>query len=84
MGVVIGRLCAESSFQDVLAGLLTERRVGCDVERTVYLAAPHGVMVSGSDRHAGEWLLAFHVSGAEVLDLDHADEDDGLGRRSGR
>ena len=70
--MMFGRLWAETGCRDVLAGLLAERRFGCDVERAVYLTVLHRLMVSGSDRHASEWRHAFRVPGAEGLDLDHA------------
>lgn len=70
--LVFGRLWAQTGCRDVLAGMLAERRFGCDIERAVYLTVLHRLMVSGSDRHASEWRHAFRVPGAEGLDLDHA------------
>ncbi len=54
-----------------LAALL-DRQFGFDVERAVYLAVVHRLMVSGSDRHASEWRRYFQVTGADGLTLDHA------------
>jgi hypothetical protein len=36
----------------VIKALLAGRRFGFDVERAIYLAVLHRLMVSGSDRHA--------------------------------
>ena len=70
--LVFGRLWAETGCRDVLAGLLAERRFGCDIERAIYLTVLHRLMVSGSDRHASAWRDGMRVPGAERLDLDHA------------
>jgi hypothetical protein len=70
--LVFGRLWAETGCGDVLKRLLATRRFECDVERAVYLTVLHRLMVSGSDRHASTWRNAFHVTGADGLDLDDA------------
>jgi DDE family transposase len=70
--LVFGRLWAETGCRDVLAGLLAERRFGCDIERAVYLTVLHRLMVSGSDRPANGWRNGVRIPGAEQLDLDHA------------
>src|SRR5205807_2277269 len=62
----------EAGCGDVLKRLLATRRFECDVERAVYLTVLHRLMVSGSDRHASTWRNAFHVTGADGLDLDDA------------
>src|ERR1700674_5873437 len=53
--LVFGRLWAETVGREVLKGLLADRRSGCNVERAIYLAVLHRLMVSGSDRHASQW-----------------------------
>ena len=70
--LVFGRLWQDLGCRDVLRGLLADRHFGFDVERAVYLAVLHRLMVSGSDRHAGEWRHCFRVPGAVALALDHA------------
>jgi len=70
--LVFGRLWAETGCRDVLRSLLAGRRFAFDVERAVYLAVLHRLMISGSDRHASEWHHALRVPGADGLDLDHA------------
>jgi hypothetical protein len=69
--LVFGRLWAQTGCRDVLTGLLTDRRFGCDIERAVYLTVLHRLMVSGSDRHSSVWRNGVRVPGAEQLDLDH-------------
>lgn len=85
--LVFGRLWQELGCRDVLCGLLADRQFGFDVERAVYLAVVHRLMVSGSDRHASTWRRCFQVTGADPLRLDHAykamawlGEDSGEGR----
>jgi hypothetical protein len=85
--LVFGRLWQDLGCRDVLRGLLANRQFGFDVERAVYLAVVHRLMVSGSDRHASEWRRCFRVTGADGLTLDHAykamtwlGEDIGQGR----
>ena len=70
--LVFGRLWVETGCRDVLKSLLADRRFSFDVERAVYLTVLHRLMISGSDRHANDWLSRVRVPGAEGLDLDHA------------
>ena len=70
--LVFGRLWAETGCRDVLKSLVAERRFSFDVERAVYLAVLHRLMISGSDRHADDWCSRVRVPCAEGLDLDHA------------
>ena len=70
--LVFGRLWAETGCRDVLKSLVADRRFSFDVERAVYLAVLHRLMISGSDRHADDWCSRVRVPGAEGLDLDHA------------
>jgi DDE family transposase len=70
--LVFSRLWAETGCRDVLKCMLADRHFGFDVERAVYLTVLHRLMISGSDRHASDWLSRVRVPGAEGLDLDHA------------
>lgn len=82
--LVFGRLWRETGCRDVLRTLLAERHFGFDVERAVYLAVIHRLMVSGSDRHASQWHHGFRVPGAESLTLDQAYKAMGwLGEKGG-
>jgi hypothetical protein len=70
--LVFGRLWAETGCRDVLKSLVADRRFCFDVERAVYLTVLHRLMISGSDRHASDWLSRVRAPGAAGLDLDHA------------
>lgn len=70
--LVFGRLWRELGCAEVLNALLAGRRFSFDVERAVYLAVLHRLMVSGSDRHASQWRHGFSLPGTEALSLDQA------------
>src|SRR5512134_1531240 len=70
--LVFGRLWQDLGCRDVLRGLLADRHFGFDVERAVYLAVVHRLIVSGSDRHASAWRQSLRLPGADDLTLDHA------------
>jgi len=70
--LVFGRLWQETGCRDVLRSLLADRHFGFDVERAIYLTVLHGLMVSGSDRHAHDWHQRLRIPGAETLTLEHA------------
>jgi hypothetical protein len=70
--LVFGRLWQDLGCRDVLRGLLADRHFRFDVERAVYLAVVHRLMVSGSDRHASTWRQSLRLPGADDLTLDHA------------
>ena len=61
--LVFGRLWAETGCGEVLKNLLADRRFSFDVERAVYLTVLHRLMISGSDRHANDWLSRVRVPG---------------------
>lgn len=70
--LVFGRLWEETGCRAVLTELQANRRFGFDLERAVYLAVLHRLMVSGSDRGAQTWKDKFHIPGAEALTLEQA------------
>ena len=70
--LVFGRLWAETGCRNVLNSLVADRRFCFDVERAIYLTVLHRLMISGSDRHASDWLSRVRVPGAESFDLDQA------------
>jgi hypothetical protein len=70
--LVFGRLWQDLGCRDVLRGLMADRHFRFDVERAVYLAVVHRLMVSGSDRHADHWRRGIVVPGTESLTLEHA------------
>ncbi len=70
--LVFGRLWAETGCREVVAGLLSGRQFGFDLERAIYMTVLHRLMVSGSDRHANDWKDKFRIPGAEQLTLDQS------------
>ena len=70
--LVFGKLWRETGCGDVINGLLRDRRFGFDVERVIYVATLHRLMVSGSDRHASRWRHNFRIPGTEDIKLDHS------------
>ena len=70
--LVFGRLWQQTGCADVLRHLLSERQFGFDVERAIYLTVLHRLMVSGSDRHAHDWLQRLRIPGTEALTLKQA------------
>jgi len=69
--LVFGRLWEQTGIAAVLAGLLQERRYEFEVERAVYLTVLHRLFASGSDRAAERWREAYHIAGADPLELHH-------------
>lgn len=59
--LVFGRLWTETGCRDVLKSMLVDRHFAFDVERAVYLTVLHRLMISGSDRHASDWLSRVRV-----------------------
>ena len=45
------------------------RDFGFSLERAVFASVLHRLVVSGSDRACDEWLDAYHIDGADALDL---------------
>jgi hypothetical protein len=70
--LVFGKLWRETGCGHVINELLRDRRFGFDVERVIYLATLHRLMVSGSDRHASRWRHNFRIPGTEDIRLDHS------------
>jgi hypothetical protein len=54
--LVIGRVWVETGCRAVLKSRVADRRFCFDVERAVYLTVLYRLMISGSDRHANDWL----------------------------
>jgi len=69
--LVFGRLWEQTGIAAVLAEWLETRRYAFDVERAVYLTVLHRLFASGSDRAAERWREAYHIAGAEGLELHH-------------
>lgn len=69
--MVFGRLWDELGCRTVLETLLAGRGFGFAVERAVFAAALHRLMVSGSDRACEKWMADYDIPGLDGLDLHH-------------
>ncbi len=69
--LVFGRLWQATGVQQVLEGLLGQRKFEFPVERAVYLTVLHRLFESGSDRAAERWRRDVRVPGTEDLQLHH-------------
>ena len=67
--LLFGRLWEETGCRAVVSQLLTGRGFGFDVERAVFVAVLHRLMVSGSDRSCAHWMADYTIPGAEGLTL---------------
>ncbi|MFP3326115.1 hypothetical protein R0K05_23990, partial [Planococcus sp. SIMBA_160] len=69
--LVFGRLWEETGCRRVLADLLAERGFEFPVERAVFAAVLHRIMIAGSDRACEKWLADYAIPGADDLALHH-------------
>lgn len=69
--LVFGRLWQTIGVQQVLGGLLRERRFEFPVERAVYLTVLHRIFEAGSDRAGERWRRDIRIPGTEDLELHH-------------
>jgi hypothetical protein len=69
--LAFGRLWDETGCQAVLEGLLEDRAFEFPVERAVFTAVLHRIMVSGSDRACERWMADCAIPGADGLALHH-------------
>lgn len=69
--LVFGRLWQETGCRAVIEELLAGRAFAFPVERAIFTAALHRIMVSGSDRACEKWRADYAIPGAEALDLHH-------------
>jgi hypothetical protein len=65
------RLWLESGCRAVLEGLLSGRRFEFVVERALFLAVLHRLMISGSDRACEHWRDDYRIEGIDELELHH-------------
>ncbi len=61
------RLWRELDIDQVLAGLLDERRFEFAVERAVFVSVLHRLFVAGSDQACETWFGDYAVAGADDL-----------------
>ena len=69
--LVFGRLWQEIGCQAVLEELLAGRAFAFPVERAIFTAVLHRIMISGSDRACEKWQADYTIPGAADLDLHH-------------
>ena len=67
--LLFGRLWEETGCRAVVSERLAGRGFGFDVERAVFVAVLHRLMVSGSDRSCVHWMADYAIPGAEGLAL---------------
>ena len=63
------RLWEETGCRAVVSECLAGRGFGFEVERAVFVAVLHRLMVSGSDRSCAHWMADYAIPGAEGLAL---------------
>jgi hypothetical protein len=69
--LVFGRLWQEIGCRAVIEELLAGRAFAFPVERAIFTAVLHRIMVSGSDRACEKWRADYAILGAEELELHH-------------
>jgi hypothetical protein len=69
--LLFGRLWQDTGIHAVLGELLAQRSFEFAVERAVFIAVLHRLMVSGSDRACEKWLADYAIPGSDGLDLHH-------------
>ena len=69
--LVFGRLWQETGCRAVIEELLAGRSFAFPVERAIFTAVLHRIMVSGSDRACEKWRADYAIPGADELDLHH-------------
>jgi hypothetical protein len=69
--LLFGRLWQDSGIQAVLAKLLADRAFEFPVERAVFTATLHRLMLSGSDRACEKWMADYAIPDAADLALHH-------------
>jgi transposase len=69
--MVFERLWRETGCQQVIAGLLAQRKFEFPVERAIFLTVLHRLFPSGSDRAAEKWKETIDIGGTDGLQLHH-------------
>ena len=67
--MVFGRLWEQAGCRAVIERLAAGRSFGFALERAVFASVLHRLAVSGSDRAGERWLDAYHIEGADGLEL---------------
>jgi hypothetical protein len=69
--LVFGRLWQETGCRAVIEEALNGRAFAFPLERAIFTAVLHRLMVSGSDRACERWQADYAIPGADELDLHH-------------
>jgi hypothetical protein len=69
--LAFGRLWQDTGIQAVLEELQQGRAFAFALERAVFTAVLHRLMISGSDRACEKWLVDYAIPGSEGLALHH-------------
>jgi DDE family transposase len=69
--LLFGRLWQDTGIRAVLDALLADRGFEFPVERAIFTATLHRLMVSGSDRACEKWMADYAIPGSEDLALHH-------------
>jgi Transposase DDE domain len=69
--LLFGRLWEETGCKAVIEALLAERQFEFPVERAVFTAVLHRLMVSGSDRACEKWMTDYALPNVDGLALHH-------------
>ncbi|HZC96642.1 MAG TPA: transposase, partial [Bradyrhizobium sp.] len=67
------RLWRDTGCGEVLQELLADRGFEFPVERAVFLAVLHRLMISGSDRACEQWRVDYRIEDVDDLQLHHLD-----------
>ena len=69
--LIFERLWERTGIKAAIQKALKGRNFQFDVERAIFLAVLHRLMVSGSDRFCDRWHRDYIIEGVEGLDLHH-------------
>jgi Transposase DDE domain len=67
--MIFGRLWEQTGCRKVIEQLAKGRGFGFAIERAVFASVLHRLVISGSDRACEKWLDAYHIDGADGLEL---------------
>lgn len=69
--LLFGRLWEDTGCRAVLEEVVSERAFEFPVERAVFTAVLHRLLISGSDRACEKWMADYVIPGSDGLQLHH-------------
>jgi len=69
--LLFGRLWEDTGCRAVLEEVVSERAFEFPVERAVFTAVLHRLLISGSDRACEKWMADYLIPGSDGLQLHH-------------